>query len=114
MAEKIVLDCKGLRLLLLLLLYEFKKQNSARSVVDSICGTMSPTTASYDTAKVWKFKTCLEYQSRSGRPVAANEERLMELVQEDLRRCTRELTEKLGCSHTTVARGLGKTHRYGA
>ncbi|VDP05810.1 unnamed protein product [Heligmosomoides polygyrus] len=61
---------------------------------------MAAATVSYDTAKVWfrKFKNgefCLEDQSRSGRPVAVNEERLLELVQEDPRRCNGGLAEKL-------------------
>ncbi|VDP00691.1 unnamed protein product [Heligmosomoides polygyrus] len=90
MTEKMVLDCKQVRLLLL---YEFKKQSSTRVVMDHICGTMGPTTVSYDTAKVWfrKFKNgdfCSEDQPLSGRSIAVNDERLLKLVQEDPRRCT--------------------------
>ncbi|VDO77710.1 unnamed protein product [Heligmosomoides polygyrus] len=40
---------------------------------------------------------CLEEQSRFGRPVAVNEECLLELVQQDPRRCSRELAEELEC-----------------
>lgn len=42
----------------------------------------------------------LRGQLRSERQVAANEERLLELVQEDALRCTRELAEQLYCGHT--------------
>ncbi|VDO79647.1 unnamed protein product [Heligmosomoides polygyrus] len=85
--EEIVLDCKHVRLLLL---YEFKKQSSAGVAADNICGTVGPVTVSYNTAKVWfrKFNNgdfCLENQPRPGMPVAVNEERLLELVQEDRR-----------------------------
>ncbi|VDP21400.1 unnamed protein product [Heligmosomoides polygyrus] len=119
MIEKFVLDCKQIRLLLP---YEFKKQSSARVAEDYICGTVGPTTVSYDTAEVWFLEfnsgdVCLEEQPRSGRSVAVNEERLLELVQEDPRRGTRKLAEELECSHTTMAkhlRGVGKTYRYSA
>ncbi|VDP01770.1 unnamed protein product [Heligmosomoides polygyrus] len=55
------------------------------------------------------------YGRRYRRPV--NGERLLELVQEDPLRCTRELAEELECSHTTIAQQLrapGKRCRYGA
>ncbi|VDO22108.1 unnamed protein product [Heligmosomoides polygyrus] len=114
MPEKIVLDCKRVRRLLI---DESEKQS--RGAVDDICGTMGPATVSYDTAKVLfrKFKNgdfCLEEQPQSRRPVAVNDERLLELLQEDSRLCTRELTEELECSHTTTARhlcSLGKACR---
>uniref|UniRef100_A0A8L8K4W8 CCHC-type domain-containing protein n=1 Tax=Heligmosomoides polygyrus TaxID=6339 RepID=A0A8L8K4W8_HELPZ len=62
---------------------------------------MGPAIASYDIANVWfrKFMNgefCLKDHQKSRRPVAANEERLLELVQKDLRRCNRELAEELG------------------
>ncbi|VDO62693.1 unnamed protein product [Heligmosomoides polygyrus] len=41
--EKIVLDCKQVRLLPL---YEFRKQSSARIAVDDKCGTIGPTAVS--------------------------------------------------------------------
>ncbi|VDO90894.1 unnamed protein product [Heligmosomoides polygyrus] len=85
MAESIVVNCKQVRLLLL---YELEKRCNAKVAVDNISGTMSPTTLSHYTAKVWfrKFKNgdfCFEDQPRSGKPVAVNEGRLLELVQED-------------------------------
>ncbi|VDP49104.1 unnamed protein product [Heligmosomoides polygyrus] len=77
MAEKIVLDCKQVRLLLL---YEFKKQSSARAAVNRNVGSYYGLLP-----QVWfrKFKNgsfCLEDPPRFGRPVAANEDRLLELV----------------------------------
>ncbi|VDP08753.1 unnamed protein product [Heligmosomoides polygyrus] len=57
-SEKIVFDCKQVRLLLL---YVSKKQSSAGAAVENMCGTMGPHTVSCDTAKVWflKFKNGL-------------------------------------------------------
>ncbi|VDO70146.1 unnamed protein product [Heligmosomoides polygyrus] len=47
-AEKIVLDCEQVRLLLL---YEFKKQSPARVKLDNRCGTMGPITVSHNQRK---------------------------------------------------------------
>ncbi|VDO66685.1 unnamed protein product [Heligmosomoides polygyrus] len=122
MAEKIFLGCKQVRLLLL---HELKKQNSAGVAVGNIYGMIGPlsttTTVSYDAVGVWfrQLKNgdfCFEDQPRSGRPVAVNEKRILELAQEDFRHCTRELAKKCECSYTTIPqhlRGLGK-RRYGA
>lgn len=46
-AEKVVLDCNQVRMLLL---YEFQKQSATGLAVDIICGMRGP--ASYDTAMV--------------------------------------------------------------
>ncbi|EYB98248.1 hypothetical protein Y032_0133g1797 [Ancylostoma ceylanicum] len=54
---------------------------------------------------------------RFGRPVGVNEERLLEPIEEDPRRDTRELAEELQCHLNTVAvhlRSIGKTWKYGA
>ena len=119
MAEEIVLDSKQVRLLLL---YEFRKKNSsARDATKNICDAMAPSTVSYDTAKVWfrKFKNGdfdLTDKPRSGRPVEVDQERLLELIEEDPRCDTRELADELQCHYNTVAvhlRSAGKTCKYG-
>ena len=53
---------------------------------------------------------------RSGRPTNFDDEELQALLDEDPRQTTRELAERLTCSHTTVERhlhALGKVHKYG-
>ncbi|VDP46204.1 unnamed protein product [Heligmosomoides polygyrus] len=48
----------------------------------------------------------IQDQTRSAWPVAVNEEQLLEMVREDLRRRTHELAEELECSHKTIAQRL--------
>ena len=74
------------------------------------------------TARDWyaKFKNGnfdLKDASRSGRPLEFDEQRLSELLLENLRQTTRELAEKMECSHTAIEKHLhsmGKVQKYGA
>ncbi|VDL71403.1 unnamed protein product [Nippostrongylus brasiliensis] len=93
MTEQIILDGKQLRLRLL---YEFRKHVNARDAAKNICEAMGPSTVSYDTAKVWsrKFKNDT-FDKRPGRRIVLEEERLLELIEEDSRRDTRSLAEEL-------------------
>ncbi|VDO60739.1 unnamed protein product [Heligmosomoides polygyrus] len=79
MAEEIVLDCEQVRLLQL---YEFKKQSSARIPVDNTWERWSLPlpAAAQRTYGSGNGDFCL-VQPRSERPVAVNEERVLELVQ---------------------------------
>ena len=54
---------------------------------------------------------------RSGRPVEFDEERLNQLLHENSRQTTRELAEKMECSHTAIEKHLhsmGKIQKCGA
>ncbi|KOC69599.1 Histone-lysine N-methyltransferase SETMAR [Habropoda laboriosa] len=54
---------------------------------------------------------------RSGRPVEFDEERLNQLLHENSRQTTRELAEKMECSHTAIEKHLhsmGKVQKCGA
>ncbi|VDO25522.1 unnamed protein product [Heligmosomoides polygyrus] len=83
MAEEIVFNCNLVRVLLR---REFKKRNSARVEVENRCGTMGPTICLLQHSEsmvpeAQKRRLLLEDQSWSGRPVAVNKERLLELLQ---------------------------------
>ena len=59
----------------------------------------------------------LEDQPRAGRPSELENQRLIELLQEDNRQTTRELAEQLGVDHSTVDRyhdDLGYKYKLGA
>ena len=65
------------------------------------------------TARDWyaKFKNGnfdLKDAPRSGRPVEFDEERLNQLLHENPRQTTRELAEKMECSHTAIEKFLLK------
>ncbi|XP_052827644.1 histone-lysine N-methyltransferase SETMAR-like [Octopus bimaculoides] len=73
------------------------------------------------TARGWyaKFKNGnfdLKDAPRSGRPVEFDEERLNQLLHKSSRQTTRELAEKMECSHTAIEKHLhsmGKVPKYG-
>ncbi|KAL6725886.1 hypothetical protein Aduo_007909 [Ancylostoma duodenale] len=118
MAEKIVFDSKKVQLLLL---YKFRKHSNVGDATKNICDAMGALTVSYDTTKVWSrnFKNgdCdFGAKRRSGRPTEVDDEHLLELVEEDPHRGTRELAEEPQCHHDTIAAHLnhfGKTWKFG-
>ncbi|KOC64863.1 Histone-lysine N-methyltransferase SETMAR, partial [Habropoda laboriosa] len=69
------------------------------------------------TARDWyaKFKNGnfdLKDAPRSGRPVQFDEERLNQLLHENSRQTTRELAEKMECSHTAMLHSMGKVQKW--
>ena len=63
------------------------------------------------TARDWyaKFKNGnfdLKHAPRSGRSIEFDEERLNQLLHENSRQTTRELAEKMECSHTAIEKHL--------
>jgi [histone H3]-lysine36 N-dimethyltransferase SETMAR len=105
-----------------LLLFAFNQGITASKATRDICAVYGEGDLVERTARYWyaKFKNGnfdLKDSPRSGRPVELDEETLNELLHEDPRQTTREIAEKMKCSHITIERHLhsmGKVRKYGA
>ena len=112
------LSCKKLRILLF---HEFRLSRKATEASRTICSTMGEDMVSICTGQHWfnRFKSGnfeLNDLQHSGRPLEVNIDVLKQLSEEDPRLTTRCLSERLGCSHTTVETHLselGKMWKYG-
>ena len=95
-----------------------KGANAARD----ICAVYGEGAIAERTARDWytKFKNGnfdLKGALRSGRSIEFDEERLNQLLHENSRQTTRELAEKMECSHTAIEKHLhsmGKIQKCGA
>ena len=116
-ALKMNISDKDLRLLLL---HEFRLGRKATEAASNICHTMGEDVVSNRTAQNWfsrfkKGKFDLDDLPRSGRPLKVDVDALQQLIEEDPRLTTRDLSERLGCSHVAIEkhlRELGKTWKY--
>ncbi|CAF1659633.1 unnamed protein product [Adineta ricciae] len=105
------------RELRVLLLHEFRSGSKATEATRNICSTMGKDALSIRTAQHWfhRFKNGnfeLDDLPHTGRPSEVDMDHLKQLIEEDPRLTTRCLSERLGCSHTTVEthlHELGKT-----
>lgn len=105
-----------------LLLAEFNRGSSAAQAARNINSIYGNGFVAERTAQKWlaRFKQndfTLTDTPRSGRPVEFDVEQLEALLQEDSRQSSRELTEKMGCTHPTVIKHLeemGKVQKFGA
>lgn len=93
------------------ILYDFKVGLKAAECHRRLCQAFGKDVISERTTREWfsKFKagdTDVEDRPRSGRPSTADDERLLQLLEEDPRRTTREMADVLSCSHTTVKNRL--------
>jgi [histone H3]-lysine36 N-dimethyltransferase SETMAR len=93
------------------MLYEFKLNHSAREAAINICRALGEGSVGHVTCSHWfqKFRsgdTDLKDDPRPGREPTVNDEQLRNLLEIDKRQTTRELAEKLGCSHTAVENHL--------
>uniref|UniRef100_A0A5S6QSY1 HTH_48 domain-containing protein n=1 Tax=Trichuris muris TaxID=70415 RepID=A0A5S6QSY1_TRIMR len=93
------------------LLYEFKQGTKAAVAARKINMTFGSGTLGVGTVRWWfrKFRSgneSLEDNDRSGRPSDLDEDQLRAIVEEDPRRSTSDIAEKLGVHKTTVSRHL--------
>uniref|UniRef100_A0A5S6QNF3 Mos1 transposase HTH domain-containing protein n=1 Tax=Trichuris muris TaxID=70415 RepID=A0A5S6QNF3_TRIMR len=93
------------------LLYEFKQGTKAAVAARKINMSFGSGTLGVGTARWWfrKFRSgneSLEDNDRSGRPSDLDEDQLRAIVEEDPRRSTSDIAEKLGVHKTTVSRHL--------
>ena len=89
------------------MLYEFKKGESAAQWARNICNILENDSTSERTCQFWYKKFRLGYfdltdRPRSGRPLAFDDEVLKQIVDENPRITTREVSERLNVHHTTV------------
>ena len=107
-----------------LMLFIFNRDGEyakAAAAAREVCVVYGENAVPERTARNWftKFKDGnfdLEDASRSGRPVEFNENRLNQLLHEDARQTTRELSERMDCSQMTIVRHLrtmGKVQKLG-
>ncbi|RWR98918.1 Histone-lysine N-methyltransferase SETMAR-like protein, partial [Dinothrombium tinctorium] len=94
-----------------LLLFAFNQGSKAAKAARDICAVYGEDAIAERTARDWyaKFKNGnfdLKDAPRSGRPVEFDEKRLNQLLHENSRQTTRELAEKMECSHTTIEKHL--------
>ena len=116
--EKIGLSRKEARLLLL---HEFRLGHTATEATRNICATMGKGLLSYDTAKHWfqifkEGKFGIEDKPHPGKESQVDVELLKQLIEDEPQSTSRDLAEKLECSHTTVEKHLhelGKKWKYG-
>ena len=90
-----------------LLLFAFNQCFNASKAARDICAVYGENDIAERTARDWyaKFKRGnfdLKEAPRSGRPIKFDEERLNQFLHEDSRQTTRELAEKMECSHTAI------------
>ena len=105
-----------------LLLFAFNQGSKTAKAARNICSVYGEGAIAEGTVRDWyaKFKNGnfdLKDAPRSGRPVEFDEERLNQLLHENSRQTTRELAEKMDCSHTTIEKHLhsmGKVQKCGA
>ncbi|CAI9734608.1 Hypothetical predicted protein [Octopus vulgaris] len=105
-----------------LLLFAFNQGSKAAKAAGDICAVYGEGAIAERTARDWyaKFKNGnfdLKDAPRSGRPVEFNEKQLNQLLHENSHQTTRELAEKMECSHTAIEKHLhsmGKVQKYGA
>ncbi|KOC64196.1 Histone-lysine N-methyltransferase SETMAR [Habropoda laboriosa] len=105
-----------------LLLFAFNQGSKAAKAARDICAVYGEGAIAERTARDWyaKFKNGnfdLKDAPRSGRPVEFDEERLNQLLHVNSRQTTRELAEKMECSHTAIEKHLhsmGKVQKCGA
>jgi transposase len=95
------------RELRVLLLHEFRLGRKATESTSNMRGTMGKDALSIRTAQHWlnRFKHGnfeLNELPHSERPLQVDMDVLKQLIEEDPRLTTRCLTERLGCSHTTM------------
>ena len=105
-----------------LLLFAFNQGFNASKAARDICAMYGENAIAERTARDWyaKFERenfHLKDAPHSGRPIELDEERLNQFLHEDSRQTTRELAEKMECSHTAIEKHLhsmGKVQKCGA
>ncbi|RWR98798.1 Histone-lysine N-methyltransferase SETMAR-like protein, partial [Dinothrombium tinctorium] len=103
-------------------LFAFNQGSKAAKAARDIFAVYGEDAIAERTAHDWyaKFKNGnfdLKDEPRSDRPVEYDEKRLNQLLHENSRQTTRELAEKMECSHTTIEKHLhsmGKVQKFGA
>lgn len=104
-----------------LLEYEFRLDHNAVEAEQNINRAHGPGTVSYVTCKRHfnKFKKgdfTLEDEVHLGRPITVDDDALLQLIEEDKRRSTRDMARELGTTHTSIIRALdrlGKVYKIG-
>ncbi|XP_052831497.1 histone-lysine N-methyltransferase SETMAR-like [Octopus bimaculoides] len=105
-----------------LLLFAFNQGSKATKAARDICAVYEEGAIAERTTRDWyaKFKNgnfYLKDAPHSGCPVEFDEERLNQLLHENSHQTTRELAEKIECSHTAIEKhfhSMGKVQKYGA
>ena len=95
------------------LLYEYHQGINATQAAQNINALYGDGFVAERTARHWfnKFKNLnfdLDDAPRSGRPSEFDDDRLVELLEEDNHQTTRELAEQLGFSQTAIVEHLAK------
>lgn len=101
--------------------YDFKSGLKAVESYRRLCQAFGPNVVSERTTRDWfkRFKegdADFQDKPRSGRPSTFDDERLLQLLNADPRRTTRELAEDFGCHHSTIhdhLHALGKIVKQG-
>jgi [histone H3]-lysine36 N-dimethyltransferase SETMAR len=93
------------------LLYEYNRGSGADQATQNINNTYGDDSISYRTTFMWfaKFRDGsfdLTDAPRAGRPSRINDDDLIELLDEDCRRTTRELAAELNTTHTSIINHL--------
>ena len=94
-----------------LLLFAFNRGFTAAKAAREICVVYGKNAMAERTTRYWfaKFKEenfDLKDAPRSGRPTELDEGQLNQLLHEDSRQTTRELAERINCSHTCIEKHL--------
>jgi histone-lysine N-methyltransferase SETMAR len=88
-------------------LYEFKKGVNAAKHSRNICNVFGTNAVTEGTCQFWFKKFCsgnfnLSNKPHSGRPSMVGEQVLKQMVTENPRQTSQELTERLNADHSTV------------
>uniref|UniRef100_A0A0K0G4C3 Histone-lysine N-methyltransferase SETMAR (inferred by orthology to a human protein) n=1 Tax=Strongyloides venezuelensis TaxID=75913 RepID=A0A0K0G4C3_STRVS len=93
------------------MLYEFQLGHKASESARNLCAALGRDIVNVRTVQRWfsRFQaenTDLEYEGCNRKPLMFNEDFLKSRIQNDSYITTRELEEKMGCDHTTIARRI--------
>uniref|UniRef100_A0A0K0FR19 Histone-lysine N-methyltransferase SETMAR (inferred by orthology to a human protein) n=1 Tax=Strongyloides venezuelensis TaxID=75913 RepID=A0A0K0FR19_STRVS len=93
------------------MLYEFQLEHNTSESARNLCATLGSDVVDVCTVQRWFLRfqagnTDLEYEERNSRSLTFNEDFLKSLIQDDPYITTREIEEKMGYDHTTIARRI--------
>lgn len=96
-----------------ILQHHYDQGEKAKQAAKKICEVYGPNTVSNTTAKEWfrRFRSGnfdVEDAPRSGRPIAVETDKIMEIIEVDRHVSTRSIAQELNISHTTVLNHLKK------
>ncbi|XP_017785253.1 PREDICTED: histone-lysine N-methyltransferase SETMAR-like isoform X2 [Nicrophorus vespilloides] len=96
-----------------ILQYHYDQGDKAQQAAKKICDVYGPNTVSNATAKRWfrRFRSGnmdIEDETRSGRPIVENVDKIMEIVESDRNASTYSIAQELNISQKTVWNHLHK------